>query len=51
VWLKARTVVAGANTNMYLDFNNTSIGSGDNFIMSIVMISAQWDGTMSWVYT
>ena len=51
VWLKARTVLAGGTTNMYLDFNNTSIGSGDNFIMSIVMISAQWDGTMSWVYT
>ena len=50
VWLKARTVLAGGTTNMYLDFNNTSIGSGDNFIMSIVMISAQWDGTMSWVY-
>jgi hypothetical protein len=51
VWLKARTTLAGSVTNMYLDFNNTSIGSGDDFIMSIVMISAQWDGTMSWVYT
>ena len=51
VWIKTRTTLAGSVTNMYLDFNNTSIGSGDNFIMSIVMISGQWDGTMSWVYT
>jgi hypothetical protein len=50
VYVKARTVTSGGITNMYIDFNNTTSGSGDNFIFSIVMISGQWDWTMSWVY-
>jgi hypothetical protein len=50
VFMKGRTVTAGGITNMYIDFNNTSIGGGDNFIFSIVLLSGQWDGTLTWVY-
>jgi hypothetical protein len=35
---------------MYIDFTNGSSGGGDDFIMSIVLNSGQWDGTMGWVY-
>lgn len=50
IYVQARTTLAGSVYRMYIDFNNTSSGSGDDFIMSIVLSSGQWDGTMSWVY-
>lgn len=50
IYVQARTTLAGSVYRMYIDFNNTSSGSGDDFIMSIVLTSGQWDGTMTWVY-
>ena len=50
VVVETRTTLAGAVYRMYIDFTNASSGGGDNFIMSIVLNSGQWDGTMDWVY-
>ena len=50
VVVTTRTTLAGSVYRMYIDFTNGSSGGGDNFIMSIVLNSGQWDGTMGWVY-
>jgi hypothetical protein len=50
VVVTTRTTLAGSVYRMYIDFTNGSSGGGDDFIMSIVLNSGQWDGTMGWVY-